>query len=90
MHTSWPSTPQRVLPHQVSYTTHAFEQPWTLENYERVGGWKAWREIVAQRPDPLALIERIKQSALRGRGGAGFGTGLKCRSCRTGKPGRST
>ena len=66
-----------VLPHQVAYTTHSFEQPWTMQSYERVGGRQAWRDIVAQRPDPAALIEKIKLSGLRGRGGAGFGTGLK-------------
>jgi NADH-quinone oxidoreductase subunit F len=66
-----------VMPYQVAYTTHAFDEPWTLRSYERVGGWQAWREIAAQRPEPVELIETIKNSALRGRGGAGFGTGLK-------------
>lgn len=67
----------QVLPHQVSYTTYGQDEPWTLRSYERVGGWQAWREIVDQRPDPAVLIEKIKLSALRGRGGAGFNTGLK-------------
>jgi NADH-quinone oxidoreductase subunit F len=77
-----------VQPHQVSYTTFAFDEPWTLRNYERVGGWSAWREIVDQRPDPAALVERIKHSALRGRGGAGFGTGLKLSFMPRGTPGQ--
>ena len=72
-----PDLQRTVLPHQVAYTTHAFDEPWTMESYERVGGWQAWRGIVARRPDPAELIETIKHSALRGRGGAGFGTGLK-------------
>ena len=72
-----PDLQRTVLPHQVAYTTHAFDEPWTMESYERVGGWQAWRGIVARRPDPAELVETIKHSALRGRGGAGFGTGLK-------------
>ena len=80
--------PQRVLPHQVSYTTHGFDQPWTMANYERVDGWRAWRDIVAQRPDPVALIDKIKGSALRGRGGAGFGTGTKLSFMPHGQPGQ--
>lgn len=80
--------PQRVLPHQVSYTTHGFDEPWTMANYERVGGWQAWRDVVAQRPDPVALIEKIKTSALRGRGGAGFGTGTKLSFMPHGQPGQ--
>lgn len=79
---------QSVMPHQVSYTTHAFDQPWTMQSYERVGGWRAWREIVTQRPDPRDLIEQIKASALRGRGGAGFGTGLKLSFMPHGEPGQ--
>ncbi|MCC8361635.1 NADH-quinone oxidoreductase subunit NuoF [Lysobacter sp. A6] len=66
-----------VQPHQVSYTTHAFDEPWTMENYESIGGWQAWRDIIARRPDPAELVETLKKSALRGRGGAGFATGLK-------------
>src|SRR6201996_962093 len=63
--------------HQVVYTTLHFEKPWALESYEKVDGYKAWRKILAEKPDPAALIEEIKKSALRGRGGAGFPTGLK-------------
>ena len=63
--------------HQVVYTTLHFDKPWAYENYLRVDGYQAWRKILADKPDPAALIEEIKKSALRGRGGAGFPTGLK-------------
>jgi len=63
--------------HQVVYTTLHFEKPWALDSYEKMDGYKAWRKILAEKPDPAALIEEIKKSALRGRGGAGFPTGLK-------------
>ncbi len=63
--------------YQAVYTTLQFEQPWTLENYLKVDGWKAWKKILAEKPDPDTIIEELKKSALRGRGGAGFPTGLK-------------
>ena len=61
----------------VCYATVEFDQPWTLENYQRVGGWEAWKTILREKPAPEAIIEEIKSSGLRGRGGAGFPTGLK-------------
>jgi len=63
--------------HQVVYTTLQFEQPWTFENYLKVDGYKAWKKILAEKPDPATIIDELKKSALRGRGGAGFPTGLK-------------
>lgn len=62
---------------EVCYSTLKFDQPWTLENYRRVGGYEAWERILKERIPPEAVIEEIKISGLRGRGGAGFLTGLK-------------
>ncbi|MCH8959014.1 MAG: NADH-quinone oxidoreductase subunit F, partial [Proteobacteria bacterium] len=62
---------------QVCFTTLQFDQPWTLENYLKVGGYEAWKKILAEKIPPQDLIEIIKASGLRGRGGAGFPTGLK-------------
>jgi len=63
--------------HQVVLTTLHFEKPWAMDSYEQMDGYKAWRKILAEKPDPATLIEEVKKSALRGRGGAGFPTGLK-------------
>ncbi|MBD8873675.1 NADH-quinone oxidoreductase subunit NuoF [Rhodanobacter sp. DHB23] len=63
--------------HQVVYTTLHFDTPWAFANYLEAGGYQAWKKILADKPDPLALIEEVKRSGLRGRGGAGFPTGLK-------------
>src|SRR5690349_19283650 len=63
--------------HQVVYTTLNFDTPWSMDSYEKVDGYKAWRKILAEKPDPASLIDEIKKSSLRGRGGAGFPTGLK-------------
>ena len=63
--------------HQVVYTTLHFDKPWSYENYLKVGGYAAWRKILAEKIPPEQIIDQVKQSSLRGRGGAGFPTGLK-------------
>ncbi|HEX6550257.1 MAG TPA: NADH-quinone oxidoreductase subunit NuoF, partial [Gammaproteobacteria bacterium] len=62
---------------QVCYRTLQFDKPWTLENYLKVDGYKAWRKILKDKIPPDQVIEEIKASGLRGRGGAGFPTGVK-------------
>jgi len=62
---------------QVCYATLQFEEPWTLENYRRVGGYEAWSKIINEKIPSEDIIEIVKDSGLRGRGGAGFPTGLK-------------
>ncbi len=49
-----------------------------LEVYEAHGGYQALREVLTSgRWNPALVIEEVKKSKLRGRGGAGFPTGLK-------------
>jgi len=50
---------------------------WRLKDYEARGGYKALRKILGEHIAPDAVIAEVKKSALRGRGGAGFPTGLK-------------
>src|SRR6185436_9777153 len=54
-----------------------FKESWKLENYLKVGGYDAWKKILAEKPTPESVIEQVKASGLRGRGGAGFPTGTK-------------
>ena len=63
--------------HNVVFATLEFDEPWTLENYRKTGGYEAWKKIIAEQTPPEDIIEMVKASALRGRGGAGFPTGLK-------------
>jgi NADH-quinone oxidoreductase subunit F len=62
---------------QTCYATLQYEQPWALGNYYKVGGYEAWKKIVREKITPAQIIDEIKASGLRGRGGAGFPTGLK-------------
>ena len=66
------------MANEVCYATMQFEdQPWSYENYLKTGGYEAWRKILKENIPPEDVIEEIKASGLRGRGGAGFPTGLK-------------
>src|SRR5512146_2505862 len=50
---------------------------WRLADYEKRGGYGALRKLLGEKIAPDQVIAELKKSALRGRGGAGFPTGLK-------------
>ena len=52
------------------------QRPLTLKEYEQVGGYAALRKVLKEMT-PKAVTDLVKDSNLRGRGGAGFATGLK-------------
>jgi NADH-quinone oxidoreductase subunit F len=53
------------------------ERPWTLQTYRSIGGYSAWEQILKDKPPREEIIDKVKASGLRGRGGAGFPTGVK-------------
>ena len=61
----------------VCFNTLGAEASWTLATYEQHGGYTAWRRVLAGDMSPADIIDEVKASGLRGRGGAGFPTGLK-------------
>jgi len=61
----------------VCFNTFDDEEPWSLATYGKHGGYLAWRKILAGEMSEDEVIEEVKASGLRGRGGAGFPTGLK-------------
>jgi len=57
--------------------TQALDNPASLATYVANGGYQALRRVVTEQVSGDAIIAELKTSALRGRGGAGFPTGLK-------------
>jgi NADH:ubiquinone oxidoreductase subunit F (NADH-binding)/(2Fe-2S) ferredoxin/NAD-dependent dihydropyrimidine dehydrogenase PreA subunit len=55
--------------------------PFSLDDYLAHGGYSALAKVL-KAADPDAVMEEIERSGLRGRGGAGFPTAKKWRSCR--------
>ena len=53
------------------------DRGWRLDAYVKRGGYAALRKIFSDKITPDQIIAELKKSALRGRGGAGFPTGLK-------------
>ena len=68
---SSPSEIRVCLPPQDAQT------PWTLASYRERGGYEAWEKVLKNQTPREDIIETLKASGLRGRGGAGFPTGLK-------------
>ena len=65
------------MANEVCFRNFDQEQPWTLEAYQERGGYDVWKKILKEKTPPEEVIEELKTSSLRGRGGAGFPTGLK-------------
>jgi NADH-quinone oxidoreductase subunit F len=49
----------------------------SLDNYVKAGGYQALRKVLSEKISAETIISEVKASGLRGRGGAGFPTGLK-------------
>ena len=67
-----------MITNEVCFTTLQFDdQPYSYENYLKTGGYEAWKKILNEKISPEDVVAELKLSGLRGRGGAGFPTGLK-------------
>ncbi|MEJ2178080.1 MAG: NADH-quinone oxidoreductase subunit NuoF [Gammaproteobacteria bacterium] len=62
---------------EVCYPPESIGEPWTLEGYKSWGGYTALEKILKEKVEPEQIIDCLKTSNLRGRGGAGFPPGIK-------------
>lgn len=65
------------MANDVCFRNLGLENSWTLEAYRSAGGYQVLEKILKEKITPDEIIAEMKTSALRGRGGAGFPTGLK-------------
>ncbi len=66
------------MTNEVCFNTLQFEKdPHSYEHYVELGGYQAWEKVLKGELDQEQIIDILKASNLRGRGGAGFPTGLK-------------
>jgi NADH-quinone oxidoreductase subunit F len=65
------------MSNEVCFRTLHLDRPWLLSTYQSEGGYEALKKILSEQMAQEDLIEMVKQSGLRGRGGAGFPAGLK-------------
>src|SRR6266849_3470914 len=50
--------------------------PWDIEAYRKIGGYEAWKKCIKEL-SANDIVNELKKAGLRGRGGAGFPTGIK-------------
>jgi len=65
------------MANDVCFKNIHLENSHTLPVYESTGGYSVLRKILTEKTPPEEIINELKTSGLRGRGGAGFPTGLK-------------
>ena len=63
---------------RVSFARVGVIEPTSIADYEAHGGWRGVRRALEL--DPAAVVDEVTASGLRGRGGAGFPTGVKWRT----------
>jgi len=63
-------------------------EPWRLSTYQAAAGYETWRKILKEKMPQEKIIDDLKKSALRGRGGAGFSAGMKWSFIQRNQPGQ--
>ncbi|MHB1948406.1 MAG: NADH-quinone oxidoreductase subunit NuoF [Gammaproteobacteria bacterium] len=77
-----------AVANEVCFRTFHLDKPWTLATYESIGGYEQWKRILRDKIPPEQIVEAVKTSVLRGRGGAGFPAGLKWSFIKRDMPGQ--
>ncbi len=65
------------MANEVCFRNMDLDRPWLLEQYQSRGGYQMLTKIMKEGVTPETIIDEVKASGLRGRGGAGFPAGLK-------------
>lgn len=65
------------MTNEVCFRNNHIDKSWTIGVYQASGGYEVWKKILREKTPAEEIINQVKISALRGRGGAGFPTGLK-------------
>src|SRR3990167_6822864 len=65
------------MANEICFRTLHLNEPWSLKTYQSVGGYSQLKKILTEKISPSGIIDEVKKAVLRGRGGAGFPTGLK-------------
>lgn len=76
------------MANEVCFRTIDKKDPASLKTYRSVGGYKIWEKILKQKTPPEEILDELKTSCLRGRGGAGFPTAMKWSFIPRDKPGQ--
>lgn len=76
------------MANEICFRTLHLDKPASMQTYESIGGYVQWKKILKEKPAPQQIVEAVKLSALRGRGGAGFSTGLKWSFLKADTPGQ--
>jgi NADH-quinone oxidoreductase subunit F len=69
------------LQQRIIFGNNGAIDPTSIEDYIAVGGYKALEKALLDMT-PEEIIDQVKKSGLRGRGGGGFPTGIKWETCR--------
>lgn len=77
-----------IATNEVCFRTLHLTPSWSLDAYQSVGGYAVWKKVLNKQCSPEAILQELKLSNLRGRGGAGFPTGLKWSFLSRNKPGQ--
>jgi NADH-quinone oxidoreductase subunit F len=72
-----PRYPDGYPQNLVCFEPLGMDRPYDLDTYRKIGGYEVWERILREKPPREQIIDELKASGLRGRGGAGFPTGLK-------------
>lgn len=65
------------MANEVLFRNLDLERLWDIEQYKSRGGYEMLTKILSEKIEPSQIIDWMKTSGMRGRGGAGFPTGLK-------------